>query len=70
MLNKWLLRGTAVGYLALLLFFPVGTVLWRTFEHGVGPVWSAFTASAALHALWLSVLIAAIAVEWRPGLRL
>ena len=56
------LRAAAVGYLALLLVLPLGMVFWRTFQHGLGPVWGAATAPDALHALWLTVLIALIAV--------
>jgi sulfate transport system permease protein len=56
------LRFAALGYLAMLLVLPIGLVFWRTFEHGVGPVWSAATTPEALHALWLTVIIAAIAV--------
>jgi len=56
------LRFAALGYLAALLAFPVGLVFWRTFENGLGPVWNAATNPEALHALWLTVLIAVIAV--------
>jgi sulfate transport system permease protein len=56
------LRFAALGYLAALLAFPVGMVFWRTFENGLGPVWNAATNPEALHALWLTVLIALIAV--------
>jgi sulfate/thiosulfate transport system permease protein len=56
------LRFAALGYLALLLVLPVGMVFWRTFQHGLGPVWSAATNPEALHALWLTVIIALIAV--------
>jgi sulfate transport system permease protein len=37
-------------------------VFWRTFQHGIGPVWDAATTPEALHALWLTLLIAMIAV--------
>jgi sulfate/thiosulfate transport system permease protein len=56
------LRFAALGYLAALLAFPVGLVFWRTFENGLEPVWNAATNPEALHALWLTVLIALIAV--------
>ena len=56
------LRAAALGYLALLLVLPLGMVFWRTFQHGLGPVWDAATAPDSLHALWLTVLIALIAV--------
>jgi sulfate transport system permease protein len=56
------LRAVALLYLALLLLLPVGVVFWRTFEHGVGTAWSFMTTPAAVSALWLSLLIAVIAV--------
>ena len=49
-------------YLALLLLLPLGVVFCRTFEHGFGVAWNWVTTPAAISALWLSLLIAAIAV--------
>lgn len=60
--GRWALRGGVLLYLAVLLFVPVGMVTYRTFEHGVSPVWTALTQSNALHAAGLSLLIAVIAV--------
>jgi sulfate transport system permease protein len=56
------LRGFGLLYLAGLLLLPIGVVLVRTFEHGLGPAWSWMTTPAAISALWLTILIAAIAV--------
>ena len=56
------LRLVALGYLAMVLVLPVGAVIWRAFGHGLAPVWQAITTPDALHAFWLTVLIAAIAV--------
>jgi sulfate/thiosulfate transport system permease protein len=56
------LRAVALLYLAALLLLPVGVVFWRTFEHGAGTAWSFMTTPAAVSALWLSLLIAVIAV--------
>jgi sulfate/thiosulfate transport system permease protein len=56
------LRVLALGYLAVLLLVPVGLVFYRTFEHGVGAVWESVTTPAAIHAFWLTIEIAAIAV--------
>jgi sulfate transport system permease protein len=56
------LRTVALGYLALLLLAPVAMIFYRTFEHGLGPVWSAVSAPNAVHAFWLSIEIVAIAV--------
>src|SRR4051794_3159011 len=62
MTAKYALRFGALGYLAFLLLVPVGLVFYRTFEHGFQPAWEAVTNPQALHALWLTLLIAAIAV--------
>jgi sulfate/thiosulfate transport system permease protein len=59
---RLLLRSVALGYLALVLLLPVAAVVWRAFGGGVAPAWQAVTAPDALHAFWLTVLIAAIAV--------
>jgi sulfate transport system permease protein len=55
-------RTLALGYLAVLLVAPVGMIFFRTFEHGLGPVWDAISAPNAMHAFWLSLEIVAIAV--------
>jgi sulfate transport system permease protein len=60
--GKWSLRILALGYLALLLLIPIVMIAYRTFEHGVAPVWDALSAPNATHALYLSVLVAAIVV--------
>ena len=62
MIGRYALRFGALGYLTFLLLLPVGLVFYRTFEHGFRPAWDAVTSPEALHALWLTLLIAAIAV--------
>ena len=59
---RYALRAAGLGYLALLLLAPLALVFWRTFEDGVGPALDAVTSPAALHALQVTLLIAAIAV--------
>ncbi len=59
---RWGMRLVAVGYLAALLLIPVGLVFWRTFEPGLGAVWDSITTPAAIHAFWLTITVAAIAV--------
>jgi sulfate transport system permease protein len=56
------LRVAALGYLALLLIIPVGLVIYRTFQPGLGEVWDSITTPAAISAFWLTLEIAAIAV--------
>lgn len=55
-------RVVGLGYLGMLLFLPIAAIFWRTFEHGVAPVIAALSAPEAVHALWLTLLIVAIAV--------
>jgi sulfate transport system permease protein len=62
MATRIALRTAALGYLAVLLVLPVGYVFFKTFENGLAPVWEAITTPQALHALWLTVIIALIAV--------
>jgi sulfate transport system permease protein len=56
------LRTIALVYLGLLLLAPVAMIFYRTFEHGLSPVWNSITAPNAEHAFWLSIEIVAIAV--------
>jgi sulfate transport system permease protein len=59
---RLVLRSVALGYLAMVLVLPVGAVVWRAFGDGLAPALQAVTTPDALHAFWLTVLIAAIAV--------
>jgi sulfate/thiosulfate transport system permease protein len=59
---KLALRTVALGYLAILLVLPVGLVFYRTFEHGLAPVWESITTPEAQHAFWLTCVMVAIAV--------
>lgn len=56
------LRAAALGYLLLLLGAPVAMIFYRTFEHGLAPVWDAVTQPGAMHAFWLSIELVAIVV--------
>lgn len=56
------LRVLALGYLTLLLAAPLAMIFYRTFEHGLAPVWSAVTAPNAVRAFWLSIELVAIVV--------
>jgi sulfate/thiosulfate transport system permease protein len=59
---KWSLRTLAFGYLGLLLLAPVGMIFYKTFEHGIGPPLDAMTSPDAVHAIWLTLLMVAVAV--------
>ena len=56
------LRAVALAYLAVLLLVPVGVVFYKTFEHGLGAVFDSVTTPAAIHAFWLTIEVAVIAV--------
>lgn len=56
------LRLLALAYLSALLGAPVAMIFYRTFEHGLAPVWKAVTEPNAVHAFWLSIELVAIVV--------
>jgi sulfate transport system permease protein len=56
------IRFAALGYLVVLLLVPLGIVLYRTFEPGIGEVWRSITTPAAISAFWLTIEITVIAV--------
>ena len=62
MTSRLALRTIALVYLGLLLVGPVALMLWTTFAGGIAPVWEALTRPAFLHALKLTLIIAAVAV--------
>ena len=62
MARRLTLRAVALGYLAALLAVPVGVVVVKTFEPGLGAVWDSITTPAAIHAFYLTVLVTLIAV--------
>jgi sulfate transport system permease protein len=56
------LRALALGYLALLVVIPVGSVFYRAFQHGLAAAYDAISSPDAVHALWLTFLVVLIAV--------
>ncbi len=62
MIARYAVRFGALAYLGGLLLAPVAYVFYKTFEHGFGPAWDAITAPDALHALKVTLILAAIAV--------
>ena len=59
---RYLIRYVALAYVAVLVIVPVGLILWRTFEPGVGAFFASITTPAAISALQLSLLVVAIVV--------
>jgi sulfate transport system permease protein len=62
MIARYAVRLTALGYLAVVLVAPVGLIFYRAFEHGVAPFWDAISNPDAVHALKLTLEVAAVAV--------
>jgi sulfate transport system permease protein len=56
------LRTFALGYLAVLLLIPFGTIFYRAFEHGLAAAFTSVTTPDALHAFYLTILITLIGV--------
>jgi sulfate/thiosulfate transport system permease protein len=61
-LGRYGLRYFALGYLAMLLLIPIGMITYRAFEHGLSVAWTSVTTPDALHAFYLTIVIAVIAV--------
>ncbi|OBF25640.1 sulfate ABC transporter permease subunit CysW [Mycobacterium sp. ACS1612] len=59
---RHLLRYVALAYIGILVIVPVGLILWRTFQPGIGTFFASITTPAALSALQLSLLVVAIVV--------
>lgn len=57
-----LLIGIAIAYLALIQYIPALNVFFQAFSKGVGPFLSNLTRTDFLHAAWLTLILAVIAV--------
>ena len=60
--RRYVPRAIALGYLLAILVAPLAMVFWRTFEHGLAPVWASLSDPETVHALRLTLLVTAIAV--------
>lgn len=61
-LARFLARYLALAYVLILVVVPVGLILLRTFEPGVGAFFASISTPAAISALQLSLLVVAIVV--------
>ncbi len=61
-LVKAVLIGTVIGFFSLFLILPLGTVFYEGLSQGLGPFLKSFEDRATGHAVWLTLLTAAIAV--------
>jgi sulfate transport system permease protein len=59
---KYGLRGIALGYLFALLLIPVVLIFFKAFDDGIAHAWESVTEPDAIHAFWLTIMIAGIAV--------
>ena len=65
LVTKWLLRLFTIGWLAAIVAVPLGSIVYRTFENGFAAAMRSLATGGSgefLHALLLTVLVAAIAV--------
>jgi sulfate/thiosulfate transport system permease protein len=56
------LRVTALGYLTVILLAPLVMIFYRTFQHGLEPVWQSLSDPNTLHAFQVTLIATAIAV--------
>ena len=61
-LIKILLIGTSLVFLSLVLFVPLVAIFAEALRKGLGVYFASFTNSAALSAIWLTLLTAGICV--------
>ena len=62
MASRVSLRFVALAYLGAVLVAPVAVIAYKTLEPGLGSVWDSVTTPAAIHAFWLTLQVAAVAV--------
>ena len=60
--RRLFLRGVALVYLFVILLAPLGMVFYRTFQHGLEPVWQTLSDPFTVHAFEITLIAAAIAV--------
>lgn len=60
--GKWLLIGIALTYLGIVVYIPTVNVFVQAFSQGIGPFLGNFANHEFVHAIKMTVLIAALAV--------
>ncbi|MBV8257692.1 MAG: sulfate ABC transporter permease subunit CysW [Actinobacteria bacterium] len=61
-MRRYVPRFVALAYLTAVLLAPLTMVFWRTFQHGLAPVWGALSNPETVHAFKLTLIVTAIAV--------
>jgi sulfate/thiosulfate transport system permease protein len=57
-----ILIGIAIAYLVLVMYIPAINVFYQAFKKGVGPFFANLTHASFLHAAWLTLILAVIAI--------
>jgi sulfate/thiosulfate transport system permease protein len=60
--GTYVLRGIAIGYVGVLVLVPLGVVLGRTIQQGLGTFWDTVSDPTVVHAIVLTGVVAGIAV--------
>ncbi|MCK7490635.1 MAG: hypothetical protein MZW92_01750 [Comamonadaceae bacterium] len=60
--GQWLLVGAVVLYLGTILILPLSAIFTHALQAGLGPLLHAFDDPVARHGLWLSLVLAGIAL--------
>jgi sulfate transport system permease protein len=60
--RRYIPRTIALLYLTAVLLAPLAMVFWRTFEHGLSPVWHTLSDPQTVHAFEVTLIVTAIAV--------
>ncbi len=61
-MRKYVVRFTALGYLAVILLAPLSMLFWRIWQEGLADAWSAISDPQTLHAFKITLILCAIAV--------
>jgi sulfate/thiosulfate transport system permease protein len=57
-----ILIGVAIAYLVFVMYIPAINVFYQAFKKGVGPFFANLTHASFLHAAWLTLILAVIAI--------
>ncbi len=62
-MRKYLVRFTALGYLAVILLAPLSMLFWRIWQEGIADAWSAISDPQTLHAFKITLILAGIRLD-------
>ena len=61
-MRRYLPRSVMLAYLLVILLGPLAMVFYRTFQHGLEPVWQTLSDPNTIHAFQVTLIVTAIAV--------